>query len=153
MNRRGATRVVSDVIHRSSYDITHMSVVSDYFPCVDLASRKHGMHQLAQGRLLSRSQHRSPRRYGFERLNKAVERSLRVFEAINQDRALTGEVTPYELHAVGYGTSVIGVRRKDLLDGCVFVSAIISSQPRKFDLDGPVRIAPRARSQTWLLPG
>ena len=78
-----------DVIDRSSSDLTHVSVVSDYFPCVDLASREHGMHQLAQGRLLSRSQHRSPCRHGFERLNKPVERPLRVFEAINQDRALT----------------------------------------------------------------
>jgi hypothetical protein len=55
--------VMSDVIDRSSYDLTHVSVVSDYFPRVDLASREHGMHQLAQGRLLSRSQHCSPRRY------------------------------------------------------------------------------------------
>ena len=136
---------VSDVIDRSAYDLTHVSVVSDYFPCVDLASREHGMHQLAQGRLLSRSQHRSPRGYGFERLNKPVERPLRVFEAINQDRALTGEATPCELRAVGYGTSVIGVRGKDLLDGCVFVCAIISSQPRKLDLDGPVRDSPEGQ--------
>jgi hypothetical protein len=87
------------------------------------------MHQLAQRRLLSRSQHRSPRRYGFERLNKPVERPLRVFEAINQDRALTGEAAARELYAVGHGTSVIGVWGEDLLDSCVIVRAVIASQP------------------------
>jgi hypothetical protein len=43
------------------------------------------------------------------RLNKPVERPFRVFEAINQDRTFTGEVTACELHPVGHGTSVIGV--------------------------------------------
>jgi hypothetical protein len=47
--------MISDVIDRSSSHATHVSVVSDYFPRVDLASCEHGMHQLTQGRLLSRS--------------------------------------------------------------------------------------------------
>lgn len=41
---------------------------------------------------------------------------FRVFEAVNQDRTFTGEVTACELHTVGHGTSVIGVWGKNYLD-------------------------------------
>ena len=112
---------------------------SEDFPRVDVTSREHGMYQLAQRGRLPWSENSSPRSYGLERLNKPVKRPLSVFEAIDQDRTLTGEATAGEFHAVGHGTSIIRVWGKDLLDGSVFIRTVIAPQPCELDLDGPFR--------------
>lgn len=57
--------------------IPRRSVITCHFPCIYPACRENGMYLVTQGRLVPRSEHRSPCGYYLERLNKPVERPLR----------------------------------------------------------------------------
>ena len=57
--------------------IPRRSVITCHFSCIYPACRENGMYLVTQGRLVPRSEHRSPCGYYLERLNKPVERPLR----------------------------------------------------------------------------
>ena len=81
----------------------------------------------------------------FEGPNEPTERPLRVFESVDQDRALTGEAAARQLVTVGHGASIFGVQRKDLLDRRILIRAVVTSKSCKLDLDTPVRSVAEAQ--------
>jgi hypothetical protein len=116
---------------------SHLSL--ENLPGTDAASRKYGMDQLAEVGFFPWPEYSGLSCDRFERLDQPVEWAMRVLEAIDQDRASPGKAASSQLGAIGDRASVFGVRREDLLDGCVFVGAVVAPQAGELDLDSPVR--------------
>src|SRR5215472_9074052 len=99
----GAWPVVDHLVYIPRGPLSALAELGpEHLPSADASSREHRMYQRTQRRFLSWSERRGPGADRFERLDQPLERTLGVFESIDQDRAPAGKTATGQLGRVGY---------------------------------------------------